>query len=133
MLDFASLEATLLEYHDVKFVAHGQMFWKHISADGVDRKEMYPNGQIVVDGVIWRLLKEYPNLYADISATSGFNALKRDAENAKRFLSLFQDKILYGTDGLMAGQREFLKSLELSKEALDKIFGDNAKNLISLS
>jgi hypothetical protein len=133
MLDFASLEATLLEYPEVKFVAHGQMFWKYISADGVDRKEMYPKGQIVGSGVIWRLLRDYPNLYADTSATSGFNALKRDAENAKRFLSLFQDKILYGTDGLMSGQREFFKSLGLSKKALDKIFGDNAKNIISLS
>ena len=133
MLDFASLEATLVEYPDVNFVAHGQMFWKNISAEGIDHKEAYPNGQIVIDGIIWRLLKDYPNLYADISAMSGLNALQRDTPNAKRFLSLFQNKILYGTDGLMAGQREFLKSLGLAKEALDKIFGENAKHLIGLS
>jgi predicted TIM-barrel fold metal-dependent hydrolase len=132
MLDMASLERTLSEYPDVNFVAHGPMFWKHISADGATCSEGYPTGLVTGEGIIWRLLSDYPNLYADTSAGSGLNAFTRDPENAKRFLSLFESKILYGTDNVMKGQREFLNSLRLPKGTCQKICGDNAYGLVNI-
>ncbi len=132
MLDMASLENTLRIYPDINFIAHGPMFWKHISADGAIRSEVYPTGLVTGEGIIWRLLSDYPNLYADTSADSGLNAFTRDPENAKRFLSLFEDKILFGTDNVMKGQRGFLNSLTLSKSTFKKICGDNAHRLINI-
>ncbi len=134
MLDFASLEMTLRNFPEIHFIAHGPMFWKYLSADASnDRKELYPRGQVHGEGVIWRLLKEYPNLYADISGYSGLNSLTRDSESAKKFLSLFENKILYGTDNLIKGQMEFLNSLGLSKSIYNKIYGENACGIISVS
>ena len=126
MLDFASLEVVLTDYPNINYVAHGPMFWKHISTDATGSNEMYPKGPVIGEGIIWRLLTDYPNLYADISAFSGLNALTRDSLNAKKFLSLFKDKILYGTDNLMREQRDFLHSLGLSRETYEKISGKNA-------
>lgn len=131
MLDFASLEDVLKDYPDVNLIAHGPMFWKNISADASSHKESFPKGPVVGEGIIWRLLKDYPNFYADISAKSGFHALARDPKNARRFLSLFEDKILFGTDNKMLGQRDFLDSLKLSKRTCEKIYGENACRLIS--
>ena len=134
MLDFASLEMTLRNFPEIRFIAHGPMFWKYLSADASnDRKELYPRGLVQGEGVIWRLLKDYPNLYADISGYSGLNSLTRDSESAKKFLSLFENKILYGTDNLIKGQMEFLNSLGLSKSIYNKIYGENACGIITIS
>ena len=115
MLDFASLETTLKDFRDVKFVAHGMMFWKYYSSDATRDEEWLPVGPVKGEGIIWRLLRDYPNLYADFSSGSGINALKRDRQIARSFLSQFEDKILYGTDNLFTGQKEYIDSLGLDK------------------
>jgi hypothetical protein len=131
MLDFAALEAGLQIYPDVNFIAHGQWFWKHISSDAPAFKDKYPRGTIIGEGIIWRLLREYPNLYADTSGDSGFIGLTRDLAATKKFLLMFEDKILYGTDNVMKGQREFLQSLGLPKDTYKKIFGANANRILN--
>jgi predicted TIM-barrel fold metal-dependent hydrolase len=86
MMDFASLEVILRDYPDINLVAHGPTFWKYMSNDVSEQTEMLPRGKVRGEGIIWRLLRDYPNLYADISYASGLNALKRDYQNAKIFL-----------------------------------------------
>jgi predicted TIM-barrel fold metal-dependent hydrolase len=133
MLDFASLEARLQDYPDVNFVAHGLMFWKYISSDAANYKDPLPKNSVNGDGIIWRLLKGYPNLYADTSGPSGLNALTRDPAATKRFLSMFEDKILFGTDNCdnsMKRQKDYLRSLELPEYIYKKIYGDNAYRLL---
>jgi predicted TIM-barrel fold metal-dependent hydrolase len=130
MLDFASLEASLKEHPDINFIGHGLMFWKYISADGHDCKDNLPRGPVNGEGIIWRLLREYPNLYADLSGLSGLNALTRDPQNARKFLSLFETRMLYGTDNFLKGQKEFLNSLKLDQSTYDRILGDNAGRII---
>lgn len=132
MLDFGSLESSLIEYPNINFVAHGLMFWKYISADATNFSDLLPKGPVKGEGIIWRLLRAYPNLYADLSGPSGLNALARDPQNAKSFLSIFENKILYGTDNFMIQQRSFLDSLKLSKSMYNKIYGENACKLICL-
>jgi predicted TIM-barrel fold metal-dependent hydrolase len=132
MLDFASLETTLQEYPDVNLIAHGPMFWSYISDEASKQCEVSTSGQVRNEGIIWRLLRDYPNLYADISGFSGLNALTRDPENAKRFLTIFEEKILYGTDNLMKNQGEFLKSLRLSKSTYEKVYGENACRILNI-
>jgi predicted TIM-barrel fold metal-dependent hydrolase len=126
MLDFASLETTLQDYPDINLVAHGPMFWKYISDSASEQIEILPLGQVRGEGIIWRLLRNNRNLYADISGDSGLNALTRDPEIARKFLAVFEDKILYGTDNVIKKHREFLSSLELSKSTYKKIYGENA-------
>ena len=132
MLDFAALEVGLRDYPNVNFIAHGQMFWKYISADALSSEEQYPQGSIKGEGLIWRLLREYPNLYADTSGESGHVGLTRDSSTTKRFLSMFGDKIIYGTDNVLKEQKDFLRSLTLDNGTYKKIFGENAEKLLNM-
>jgi len=75
------------------------------------------------------MLDKYPNLYCDWSAGSGCNALKRDPEFAKKFLVTYQDRVLYARDYFDNEHQEFLNSLGLSQEILDKIYYKNALKL----
>ena len=97
---------------------------------------------VVLLGVVatWRLLRTCPNLYADLSANSGFNAITRDPEAGYRFLDEFQDKLLFGTDTCFAEVRtphlpylrELLSKGKLSQVAFDKITSLNAQKLLGM-
>jgi predicted TIM-barrel fold metal-dependent hydrolase len=112
------------------FIGHAPGFWAHISNDDQYDKKAYPVGKVVPGGKIPEMLKKYPNLYCDMSAGSGCNALKRDPEFAKQFLLEFQDRILYGRDYFDNAHQEFLNTLDLPKSVLDKIYFGNALKLI---
>jgi predicted TIM-barrel fold metal-dependent hydrolase len=129
MLDFVSLESALTDFPCIDFIAHGQLFWKHISSDVPP--DFYPTGPVKREGLVIDLLRNYPNLYADISGTSGSNALHRDLRFTKKFLSEFSHKILFGTDNAELNQISFLKSLSLSQYNLNRIFYDNASHLLN--
>lgn len=79
------------------------------------------------------MLNRYPNLYCDISAGSGANALKRDMENARAFLLEFQDRILYGRDYFDNTHQEVLNALDLPESVLAKIYSGNALKLVPVS
>ncbi|MCK9602055.1 MAG: amidohydrolase family protein [Sphaerochaeta sp.] len=128
--DFDGLEQALRDFPRLNFIAHGPLFWKHIAADATYRDEAYPTGPYTDEGLIWQLLRKHPNLHADTSAGSGFTALTRDADFSKRFLDEFQDKILYGTDNVEVGQKDFIDSLNLPPIALRKIYSGNARRLV---
>ena len=49
-------------------------------------------------GAVVRLFRQYPNLYGDLSAGSGYNAISRDPEFGYAFMDEFQDRLLFGTD-----------------------------------
>ncbi len=78
------------------------------------------------------MLRKYPNLYCDISAGSGCNALSRDPEFAVEFLTEFQDRILYGRDYFDNIHQEFLNSISLPDGVLEKIYSGNALKLVPL-
>jgi predicted TIM-barrel fold metal-dependent hydrolase len=59
---------------------------------------MYPKGPVVRGGLTDRYLSDYPNMFGDLSAGSGLNALTRDEEFARDFLTRHQDKLIYGSD-----------------------------------
>ena len=66
----------LKAYPRTKFIGHANAFWANISADYADRTA-YPEGPIVPGGITDKLLSDYPNMFADLSANSGHNALSR--------------------------------------------------------
>jgi len=93
------LERLLQQVPDTTVIGHGPGFWAEIGAGlTTEGKSGYPEGTITEEGSLPRLLRTYPHLYADISARSGYNAISRDEPFGVRFLSEFQDKLVFGTD-----------------------------------
>jgi len=140
------LEHALRECPETMFVGHGPTFWAEISADvPADSRGGWPysSGPIKPGGAVPRLLRQRGNLWADISAGSGHNALTRDPAFGLEFLDEFQDKLLFGTDSCkrsdvdsvwmtVALVRELRQTGKLSAEALDKIEQKNAVRLLKL-
>jgi len=89
--------AILKAFPKTKFIGHADAFWANVSADYAEQ-ESYPTGPVKRGGVTDRLLADYPNLFADMSANSGNNALSRDPDFTKDFLTRHQDKLHFGSD-----------------------------------
>jgi predicted TIM-barrel fold metal-dependent hydrolase len=89
--------AVLKAYPRTRFIGHANSFWAHVSADFADQAS-YPEGPIVRGGLADRLLADYPNMFADMSANSAHNALSRDAAFTTDFLKRHQDKLHFGSD-----------------------------------
>jgi hypothetical protein len=61
-------------------------------------KTLYPNYPVKNEGVVPKLLRRHENLYGDLSAGSGFNAINRDLNYSINFLNEFQNKLMFGTE-----------------------------------
>jgi predicted TIM-barrel fold metal-dependent hydrolase len=134
----SGLENVLRQHPDCTFIGHGQGWWASISGD-VTQAAMdgYPTGPVSAGGAVDRLMRTYPNLYADLSAGSGSGAISRDLAFGRQFLIRWQDRILFGTDVLSPGQEVdqfdlFERQLILPKDVQAKIFMNNAKKLLGL-
>ncbi|HBG25822.1 MAG TPA: hypothetical protein DDX75_01855 [Phycisphaerales bacterium] len=114
-----------------KFIGHGPGFWQAISAEGNDVTNYYPTGEIKEEGEIAKLMRKYDNLYCDLSAGSGCNALERDLKYAKKFITEFQDRIMFGRDYFDDSQFRVLKKLKLSTNISQKIFYINAQTILT--
>ena len=140
-LSYDRLHTMLAKYPKTKFIGHAQTFWANIDKDH-DWKNLYPKGKITLGGLTDRYLADYPNMFADMSAGSGLNALLRDEDHTRAFLQRHQDKILYGSDcndklgrgpGCQgAGTLEALRRLCPDRTALRKILFENAKRVLRL-
>jgi predicted TIM-barrel fold metal-dependent hydrolase len=131
------IEEVLNEFPDTIFVAHGPGWWAEISGDvKPEDRDRYPKGKIEREGRVQYLLSNYPNIYADLSAGSGYNALTRDPEYGVEFLNRFHNKLLFGTDYLSPNQQllivEYLKNVNISEEKKKMIFYENAKKLLNI-
>jgi len=90
-------DAVLKAFPRTKFFGHADAFWANVSADYAE-ETAYPTGRIKPGGVTDRLLTDYANLYADMSANSCNNFLNRDPAFAAGFLERHQDKLMFGSD-----------------------------------
>ncbi len=89
---------TMLDkYPKVNFIGHAQTWWGNIDRNH-DQTVMYPKTRVTPGGITDRLLSDYPNMYGDLSAGSGLNALLRDEDHAREFLARHEDKLIYGSD-----------------------------------
>jgi len=125
-----ALERALQACPETIFLGHAPGFWAHISGDDQYNKVSYPKGKVVPGGKLIEMLRKCPNLYCDISAGSGCNALKRDPEFAVEFLTEFQDRVLYARDYFDNIHQEFLNRLNLPADVLSKIYSGNAISLM---
>ncbi|HTS30210.1 MAG TPA: amidohydrolase family protein [Bryobacteraceae bacterium] len=87
----------LQRFPKVNFIGHAQTWWGNIDKNH-EQAVMYPKGRVTPGGITDRLLSDYPNVYGDLSAGSGLNALLRDEDHARDFLKRHQDKLIYGSD-----------------------------------
>lgn len=78
-IDLTRLEKVLNNYSNVDFILHGQGWWRCVSKR-FNPEEQYPKGYVEAPGRTVQLLEEYDNIYGDLSAYSGYNALSRDLE-----------------------------------------------------
>ena len=142
-LGLPRLEKLLALVPDTTVIGHATGFWAEISGKiNLKDKFIYPEGSIEKEGSLQRLLRRYKNLYADISANSGFNAISRDRNYGIKFLNEFQDRILFGTDVCYGDEegrmphlsylRELLKDGSISEKVFTKITGGNALKILKL-
>jgi predicted TIM-barrel fold metal-dependent hydrolase len=90
-------ESVLKAYPKTTFIGHADAFWANVSED-YHNEAVYPTGPIRRGGVTDRLLGDYANLFGDLSAVSGNNAMTRDPGFTGDFLKRHQDKLLFGSD-----------------------------------
>lgn len=131
----------LEKFPTVNFIGHAQTFWSNIHK-GDEQKVLYPTGKVTPGGITDRLLADYPNMFGDLSAGSGLNALKRDPEHAREFLKRHQDKLLYGSDcndhigegPKCSGAQQIAQVRQWvdDKRALRKILSGNSAKLFKL-
>jgi len=129
------LERCLRDYPDVKFCGHGPGFWSAISADD-DRSVVYPTGRVKPGGTLDRLLNAYENLYCDLSAGSGYNAMTRDPEFTLGFIERHWSQLLWGTDYCLVHQEtpqvQWLADIPIATEIREAIADGNARRLLGL-
>lgn len=94
---YTQFDKVVRAYPKTNFIGHADLFWAHISAD-VPTDRGYPSGPIKPGGLTDKWLSEFPNLYADISANSGNNALSRDTDFSRNFIVRHQSKLIFGSD-----------------------------------
>ena len=92
-----TFESVLKAYPNTTFIGHADAFWANVSAD-YHNEAAYPAGPITRGGLTDKWLGDYPNLFGDMSANSGNNAMSRDPEFTAGFLKRHQDKLLFGSD-----------------------------------
>lgn len=134
------LERALKKYPKLVYIGHSQPFWSEIAlCDEKTNRDGYNSGA-VKPGRLIDLLSNYENLYGDLSANSGGNAIMRDPDFGNEFLDKFQDKLMYGTDTLSANLHYplgayldcLLAQNKITREIYAKICRYNISKLLNL-
>lgn len=101
---------------------------------------LWGKGPVKEGGRLVCLMRNYKNLYADLSANSGGCAIMRDEKFGLQFLEEFQDRLMFGTDMVNTDMvfplgewldRQYQEG-KLSVQAYRKICFENAKKIFQL-
>ncbi|MGI6595711.1 MAG: amidohydrolase family protein [Elusimicrobia bacterium] len=135
------LEKVLKQCPKTIFIGHAPAFWTEISADiSEEMRDFFPKTPVKKTGRLPKLLQKYPNLYGDLSAGSGFNAITRDINYGYHFLREFHTQLLFGTDLCHVGQAtpivEYFQQIKeeeiISIEQYENITHKNAERILKL-
>jgi predicted TIM-barrel fold metal-dependent hydrolase len=132
------LKRVLTEFPGIPFIGHGPGFWASISGDATQSSlGNYPRGPVAPGGALDALMDEHKNLYGDLSAGSGAQAISRDPAFGREFLIRRADRLMFGTDYLMPGQDvpqlELYAKIDLPQDVARRIYRDNARQMLKLS
>ena len=140
---FERFHRMLDKYQNVRFIGHAQTWWANIDKGHGDQTVLYPKGPVTPGGLTDRYLSEHANMYGDLSAGSGLNALTRDEGFTRDFLTRHQNKLLYGSDCSDldgAGPKcqgaqtiATIRRLAANKEVERKLLYGNAKALFRIA
>jgi uncharacterized protein len=138
---FDRFHKILERFPKVNFIGHAQTWWGNIDRNH-DQTVMYPKTKVTPGGLTDRLLSDYPNMYADLSAGSGLNAMLRDEDHARQFINRHQDKLLYGSDcndrfgegEKCSGSRQLatIRRMSPSQEVTRKILFENSRRVLKI-
>lgn len=137
------LEKELQKFPELQLIGHSKVFWYEISK-GTEHpspalRNSCPVGA-VREGRLADLFRAFPNLWGDLSAAGGSNALLRDEDYGLSFLKEFQDRLLFGTDVLdeaglspLGGwlDRMYLQG-KITETVYRKVCRDNALRLLKI-
>ena len=135
------LEMVLRSFPNLILLGHGPAFWSEMGTlETVYDRGRYPNYPIKEEGAVPKLFRRYKNLWGDLSAGSGYNALARDVNYAINFLNEFQDRLCFGTDICYPDQNlplagfllDLKKSGKISADVFEKIARGNVKRLLNI-
>jgi predicted TIM-barrel fold metal-dependent hydrolase len=139
---FERFDRMLAKYPRVNFLGHAQTWWANIDKNHADQSVLYPKGPVTRGGLTDRYLSDFANMFGDLSAGSGLNALTRDEEFTRDFLTRHQNKLLYGSDcsdlegtGPKCQGAETIaavRRLAATKQIERKLLFENAKKLFRL-
>ncbi len=132
----------LEKYPTVIFLGHAQTWWANIDKNYTDQNNIYPKTKVTPGGLSDQLLTTYPNMFGDLSAPSGLNAILRDEAHMRGFLERHQDKLVFGSDctdklgegktcagaQIIAGVRRLAPTKAIER----KILYENAKKLLKI-
>lgn len=119
------------------FIGHAQGWWASISGDVTKTQlQQYPNTKVALGGALDALMDRFDNIYGDLSAGSGANAILRDIDFGREFVIRRADRLMFGTDYLAPGQQvpqfSLYKELDLPVTVQEKVFRGNARTLLGL-
>ncbi len=137
------LRKSLEKFPNLTFIGHGPAFWAELDRiEPNERRENWLTTPLKGEGVVAKYMRDYKNLWVDLSASSGYFAITRDLEYAKKFLNEFWDRIMFGTDICFVEDKpkrvlidllnEFHDSGVLSDEKFEAISHKNAERLLKL-
>ena len=140
---FERFHKMLGKYPKVNFIGHAQTWWANVDKNHQDQAVLYPKTRPVTPGGITdRYLVDYPNMFGDLSAGSGLNALTRDEDFTRDFLKRHQDKLLFGSDcndHVGSGEKcqgaqiiAAIRRLSANKNIERKLLYGNAKRVLRL-
>jgi predicted TIM-barrel fold metal-dependent hydrolase len=131
------LQHALEAFPGLPFIGHAAGFWASISGDAkMEDFGRYPKipTPVAPGGALDKIMDRYANLYGDLSEPGGYCAIARDEKFGRDFLIRRADRLLFGTDFLMADQEvpqfDLFDSLKLPDEVQAKIFRGNAIRLL---
>ncbi len=145
------LEHTLQRFPKLTMIGHGPVFWAEIGRleTPAQRKTVFqpdgtqvgwnpPTGPIKEEGVVPKLFRRYPNLYGELS--DAYSSLVRDLDYGPKFLTEFQDCLLFGTDICCFSHEfktrdlllEWRDKKKISEQVFNKIAKGNAVKLFDL-
>jgi predicted TIM-barrel fold metal-dependent hydrolase len=139
---FERFHKMLEKYPRVTFLGHAQTWWANIDKQHADQSVLYPKGPVTPGGLTDRYLSDYANMFGDLSAGSGLNALTRDEAFTKDFLTRHQDKLVFGSDCSDAdggGPRcqgaqtiAVIRRLSASRQVERKLLYENARRIFRM-
>ena len=91
----------------------------------------YPKGDVIPGGKVIDLLRNCPNLFADLSAGSAYNALTRDASFGRDFVIEFHDRLLFARDDFTNRMQELLTDYNLPRNVYNNVMYKNSQNILN--